>query len=236
MFMSNDPDGVSWSTVFKTVLAEKGYRVVDLGRFPYGMQDFSPFINEWKKEGVEIVLGILIPPDFVTAWRQCRRMGFTPKICTIGKAILFPSVVKSLGGDLAEGLTMEVWWSPHHPFKSSLTGASAGDLCRQWTAHSGREWLQTLGYKHAGYEIAADAIKRAGTTDREAIRNAIAETHLETIVGSIKYNAENYSRTPLVGGQWVRGEKFPWDIKIVYNQEHPEIPAAGRAVAIKGSE
>ena len=30
-------------------LKEKGYKVVDVGRFPYGMQDYSAFINTWKK-------------------------------------------------------------------------------------------------------------------------------------------------------------------------------------------
>ncbi len=232
MLMSNDPDGVSWSAVFTEALTRRGYRVVDLGRFPYWLQDFTPFINAWKKEKVEILLGILIPPDFVTAWRQCRRMGFLPKVCTIGKAILFPSVVNSLGGDLPAGLTMEVWWSPHHPFKSSLTGETAGGLCGRWMRHSGREWLQTLGYKHAGYEIAADALARAGSLDREALRRAVAATGLDTIVGPIRFNPENYGRTPLVGGQWVKGKKFPWEIEIVHNREHPEIPATGKVVPL----
>ncbi|UCB50423.1 MAG: hypothetical protein JSW56_06005 [Deltaproteobacteria bacterium] len=50
---------------------------------------------------------------------------------------------------------------------------------------------------------------------------------MSTIVGPIKYNSENYSRTPLVGGQWVKGTKFPWELKLVYNNEHPYIPLTG---------
>ena len=230
--MANDPDGVSWSAVFKKVGGAMGYKFVDLGRFPYFNKDFSTFIDGWKKENVEILLGNTIPPDFATAWRQCQTLGFKPKVVTVGKAILFPSAVGALGGDLANGLTTEVWWSPHHPFKSSLTGQSSKDLCDEWVKDTGKEWTQPIGYKHAGYEIAADALRRAGSINKETIRKAIAATDIKTIVGPIKYNQENYCRTPLVGGQWVKGEKFPWELKLVYNKEHPYIPLTGEIFAL----
>lgn len=227
ILMANDPDGVSWSAVFKRVGAKMGYKFVDLGRFPYFNKDFSTFIDGWKKQNVEILLGNTIPPDFITAWRQCRRLGFRPKVATIGKAILFPSAVGALGGDLPNGLTTEVWWSPHHPFKSSLTGESSKDLCDAWTKDTGKEWTQPIGYKHAGYEIAVDALRRAESIDKETLRKAIADTAMSSIVGPIKYNMEHYSRTPLVGGQWVKGTKWPWELKLVYNDEHPYIPLTG---------
>ncbi len=228
VLMANDPDGVAWSSIFKKQLGPQGYKFVDLGRFPYGLQDFSPFINGWKKEKVDIILGNLIPPDFITAWRQCKRMDFNPKVVTIGKAILFPSVMKALGGDIGEGLSTEIWWSPHHPYKSSLTGLSAEQLCDQWMKATGKEWLQPLGFKHAGYEIAADVLRRAGSIDKETIRKAIADTDINTIVGPIKFNDQNYSRTPLVGGQWTKGEKFPWDLKIVHQGQFKNIPLTGK--------
>lgn len=232
ILMANDPDGVAWSAVFKKVGGAMGYSFVDLGRFPYFNKDFSAFISAWKKENVEILLGNTIPPDFATAWRQCQRLGFRPKVATIGKAILFPSAVGALGGDLPNGLTTEIWWSPHHPFKSSLTGESAKELCDDWTKDTGKEWTQPIGYKHAGYEIAADVLRRAGSIDKETLRRAIADTSMSTIVGPITYNSENYSRTPLVGGQWVKGTKFPWELKIVYNKEHPYIPLTGTMVSM----
>ena len=232
VLMANDPDGVAWSAIFKKALEPKGYKFIDLGRFPYGTQDFSSFINAWKKENVEIILGITIPPDFATAWRQCRRFGFKPKVATIGKAILFPSAVGALGGDLPNGLSCEVWWSPDHPFKSSLENVSARDLCSDWMKDQNQEWTQPIGYKYAGYELAADVLNRAKSLDKEILRKAIAETDMDTIVGPIKFNDQNYCRTPLVGGQWVKGDKYPWKINIVYNRQHPEIPANGTFTAI----
>ena len=232
ILMGNDTDGVAWSSLFKEALGSRGYKYVDMGRFPYGLQDFSSFIDGWKKEKVEIIVGNMIPPDFVTAWRQCHRLGFIPKIASVGKAILFPSAVEALGGDLPNGLTTEVWWSPHHPFKSSLAGYSAKELCDEWTKATGKQATATLGYKYAGYEIAADVLKRAGSLDKDKIRKAIGETDLNTMVGHIKYNNQNYCRTPVVGGQWVKGEKFPWEVKIVYNVDHRNIPLTGEVFSL----
>ena len=157
-------------------------------------------------------------------WRQAHREGLVPPIATIGKAILFASDVEALGDDIGHGLTSEVWWSPYHPFASSLTGESARDLAEAYTAETGRQWTQTLGFKYAGLEIAIDALIRAESLDKEKIRDAIAATELDTIVGPIKYNDDHYSTTPLVGGQWVKGEEWPWEIEIVYNDSYPAIP------------
>jgi branched-chain amino acid transport system substrate-binding protein len=52
---------------------------------------------------------------------------------------------------------------------------------------------------------------------------SLAQTNLNTIVGPIKYNKENYSRTPMVGGQWVKGKKWPWELEIVENNQYPDI-------------
>jgi len=79
----------------------------------------------------------------------------------------------------------------------------------------------------------ADVLKRAQTLDKAKVREAIAATNLNTIVGAVKYNSQNYSKTPLVGGQWVKGKKWPWEIMITYNKEHPEIPTQTKTEPIK---
>jgi branched-chain amino acid transport system substrate-binding protein len=229
----NDPDGKVWAEMFTPKLKERGYKVVDVGRFPYGMQDYSAFINTWKKEKVEIISGVMIPPDWATCWRQCHQQGFIPKAATIGKAILFPSAVEALGGNLPNGLTSEIWWSPSHPFKSSLSGKTPQQLCDEWTAKTNKPWTQPIGFKYAAFELVADALKRAQTLDKNKVREAIAATNLNTIVGPVKYNAQNFSKTPLVGGQWVKGKKWPWDIIVTYNKEHPQITTGGKTEPIK---
>ena len=104
-----------------------GFTLTDPGRFQNGTQDFSAQIAAFKKDDVEIVTGVVIPPDAKTFLTQARQQGFKPKVITLGKALLFPGAIEALG-DLGDGLTTEVWWSPSHPFTSSLTKQSAKAL------------------------------------------------------------------------------------------------------------
>ncbi len=224
----NDPDGQAWVPVFNKKLEAKGYKVVDAGRFPYGTKDFTAMIDKYKQSNVEILMGTLPTPDFATAWRQMHQQGWVPKIATIGKAALFPADAASLGENLAQGLAVEVWWSPFSPFKSSLTGETTQQLADAWTKeNNNKQWLATLGYKYASIEIAVDALKRAGTLDKAKIRDALSATDLDTMIGHIKFNDKHYSQTPLLGGQWNKGKTYPWEMYFIDNKEIPQVPIGG---------
>jgi len=226
----NDPDGAALATVIPKKLVAAGFKVIDVGRHPYGMQDYSAFINRWKKEKVDIITGSPIPPDFAVLWRQCKQMAFYPKIATIAKACLFPAAVEALGGNLANGITTEIWWTPMHPYTSSLSGISCKQLADAWTQKTQRQWTQPLGLDYALIEVVADALKRSQSLDKNKIREAVAKTDLDTVFGKIKFNNEKYAKTPLVGGQWVKGQKWPWDLQITYNAMSPDIPTTGKMV------
>jgi branched-chain amino acid transport system substrate-binding protein len=75
------------------------------------------------------------------------------KAASIGKAILFPQAVEALG-DAGNNLSSEVWWSPSHPFKSSLNGLSAGEVAAAYTQATGKQWTQPIGFVHALFELA----------------------------------------------------------------------------------
>ena len=99
-----------------------------------------------------------------------------------------------------------------------------------WTEKTGRQWTQILGLDYCGIEIAVDAIKRAGSLDREKIRQAVINTDLDTIFGHIKFNDKNWAPTTLGGAQWIKGSKWPWDLQIVYNKTAPDIPITGKMI------
>ncbi|MEK6190864.1 MAG: ABC transporter substrate-binding protein [Chloroflexota bacterium] len=246
-FMPNDGDGNAWSSPdvgFPATLTPAGYTIEDPGRYENLTQDYSNMIEGFKGAGVEIMTGVPLPPDFTTFWTQAAQQGFIPKAASIGKALLFPASVDALGPDLGLGLSSEVWWSPNHPFSSSLTGASAKELADGYTAETGRQWTQPIGFAHAVFEVAADVLSRAASVDdNAAIRDAITATALDTVVGHIEWDgaglppfaATNVAKTPVVGGQWVRGTDFDYDLVIVSNKDHPEIPTAATMEPIPGS-
>jgi len=234
----NDGDGNAWGDPNVGVgpgFAAQGYSLVDPGRYQNLNDDFTAQINAFKEAGAEIVTGVVIPPDFTTFRNQSLQQGFTPKIISVGKAILFPQSVEALG-EAGNNLSSEVWWSASHPFKSSITGQSAADLVADFTAKTGRPWTQPIGFVHSLFEMASNVMGRVSdVTDPDEVAAAIAATSLDTMVGKVAWTGEgvppfaaaNVTKTPLVGGQWRRKDDGTFDLVIVDNQTAPAIPTGG---------
>ena len=239
----NDGDGCVWGDKqvgCHPVLERLGYRLTDPGRYQNFTDDFSVEINAFKEAQCEIITGAVLPEDFATFWNKAGHWGFKPKAASIGKAILFPEAMQTLGKN-GNNLSKEVWWSPYHPFKSSLNGMSAKQVARAYQQASGKQWTEPLGFTHALFEVAADVMKRAGTIgEPKAILEAIKTTKLETVVGRIEWDGKNLppfaqknvAKTPLVGGQWRLRDGSRYDIVIVDNRTAPRIPVGGEVQAI----
>lgn len=229
----NDGDGSAWGDKergFPKPLTGMGFTLSDPGRFQNGTQDFSAQISVFKKEGVDIVTGVVIPPDAKTFLTQAKQQSFKPKIITLGKALLFPGAIEALG-DLGDGLTTEVWWSPTHPFTSSLTKQSAQALADAYEADTKKQWTQPIGFAHALFEVAANALSRSNSLKAADVRDAVVTTNIATVVGPVKWGGQgpfkNVSKTPLVLGQWGRGKKHKYELTIVNNVAAPKIPLGG---------
>jgi branched-chain amino acid transport system substrate-binding protein len=233
LLAQNDADGIAWVEAAQGPLTEAGYNIIDLGRFPVGTMDYTTFINGWKKENVEILFANMAAPDFIRAWKQCHHQGFIPKICTCGRALIAPSAVIAIGGDLGLGTSTEGIWQSDFPFKSSLTGETPKDLCDAYEAKFNKQWTPFLGGLHYGWEIVADVLKRAKTLDKETLRNAFAATNFDTIGGHVKFNEENVAVMASGAIQWVKGKKWPFECILVANGNYKELTISGKLISIR---
>ena len=234
----NDTDGNAWASDvgMPPTLKKTGYQLADPGRYQDLTDDYSAQINAFKQADCDILVGVPIPPDFATFWTQAKQKGFKPKIASIAKAVLYPETVAALG-PLGHNITNETWWTPQHPFKSSLTGESAAQLAKGFEVAAKRQWTMPIGFIHALFEVAADAIKRTDDPrDAKALAAAISKTNLDTVCGKVQWGRDNVpafarkniSKTPLVGGQWRRKGDGSFDLVIVENGVAPEIPLTGK--------
>jgi len=225
----NDPDGLAFADVdhgMPPAVDAKGLQLVDPGRFPEHLEDFTSQISQFKNGNVEVVTGTMITPDFITFWTQAGQQGYRPKVATVGKALEFPDGVAAMG-ELGHGLSVEVWWSPNHPFTSGLTGQTAAELAEAYEAETGRPWTMQLGYKHSLVEVAVDVLQRTQDIDKpESIRDALAATSYNSVTGKVDFSAgpfPNTSADALVVGQWHVNDGTP-TLEIVDNTQMPEVP------------
>jgi branched-chain amino acid transport system substrate-binding protein len=208
------------------IFSKGGYRVVDIGKFAPGADDYSTYIQAFKKEGVEIVTGLFAPPEWASFVKQSAQMGFKPKVATIAKALLFPGGVQVLGAK-ANGMSTEIWWSPAYPFKSSLTGQTARQLADSYMASTKKEWTQPIGVMHALVETGIAALKASGNPkDPKKVADAIRTMKLDTVIGKLDFASsgiKNVSKMRVVGGQWIVDSKGKLDLFITNNGTAPEI-------------
>jgi branched-chain amino acid transport system substrate-binding protein len=232
----DDGDGRAWGRTFPKVLGAQGYRVLDMGRYQAGQDSFAAELDKLEAGGAGIVTGVPPPADFATFWKQAADRGYRPPVVSIGRA-MFPAFIEAMG--TAAGVSTEVWWSPGHPFRSSLTGASARQLAEAYQDQTGRQWTQLIGPVHALFEVATAALRAAGDIgDPRALAEAVRATSMATIAGPVDWGRAqadfpNVSRTPLAGGQWRRGTTWPFELQVVSNAVHPEIPATGELRPIR---
>lgn len=229
MLFPRNADGETWGNNdygLPPAVRDAGFEAFAPSMFEPRTNDFSAQIAEFKNNNCEIVGGITYVADLKTFITQCNQQNYHPKVVTVAAALLFPSGIEAMG-DLGEGMSSEVWWTPAFSYTSSLTGQTSRDLADIWEAETGKQWTQPLGYAHALWEVVLDSLKRSeNPLDRMANRDALKATNLDTIVGNIRFGDgphANICKTPIFGGQWVKGEKWPFDLKIVDNSLNPDV-------------
>ena len=233
LLFANDADGTAWHDIFVRRLAEDGYEVVDPGQYPSHTTDFSSVAAKFATAGIDVLAGTNIPPDFMNAYNAVISAGVEVDCVTMGKCCLLASDVEALGR-LADGIMTQVWWDPSYPFASGLTGVSSEELNRRYAAdNNGRVMPQPTAYAYAALELAVQTFIKAGTTQREAVRDAIAGLDVTTVVGNIRYDQQmrglHYACTVLCGGQWQR-ENGELTLKVIDNSLYPEIGLTGSYV------
>jgi len=226
----NDADGNAFrdnKTGLEFFSAQAGFHNVDGGAYTDGTQDYSSMIGNFKRAGAQLFTNAPIPPDFNTMWKQAAQQGFKPKLATVAKVLLFPADTEALG-DLVNNVATDAWWTPFHPYHSSLTGQT----CKQF---AGKQWVQSIGSVHSLFEIAHKAFTAVDNPhDKTAVATQLKKMNYTGISGPLDFTAGPMPGIAIqkpVGVQWQKGTKFPYSMKVVDNSANKNVPTNGDLVA-----
>jgi len=240
VFASDDPDGVGWHAGFPGILEGWGCTVVAKeaakSKLPMDTTDFSALINEWVANDVEIIWGNAPAPFVKTLLEQAwATEGFAPKLISIGRAPLFYEDVSAWTGEVPLGVLVEIWWDPAWGESAGVSAPGVGNttaesLAARWIAEKASPVNRSIGAGYSIIQVLIDAIERAGTLDADEVCAALADTDLMTIRHRVKFDENQFSRGPLVYGQWQWDEEEDdWVCPIVLSK-HTFIPETGEVL------
>jgi branched-chain amino acid transport system substrate-binding protein len=215
IFAFDDSDGRGWYLGFAGASADAGYDCYradeEFGIYPPGTTDFTSLIQEWKSAGCEILWGNCPAPDMGTMLKQCQSQGFEPTVVFATRGAMFYQEIAAWGGELPNGVGMEVYWTPDLGNGVGIAGETPQGLAARWYEASGNEPIpQGIGWDYAVAQSIFDAIERAGTLDADAICQALGETDLMTMWGRCVFEeGTQFQRIPCQFGQWQKTDS-PW--------------------------
>lgn len=170
-----------------TFLKSKNVPIVNDEAYPVNTLDFKPIMTKVRGNNPDFVLMVAVATtDAILMTRHAKEMGLKPRAFVgFGGGFGVEDFAKQLG-PLAENVFSSAAWSgnPNDP----KTKAFYDKFHKKYGIYPKEHEVE--GY--AAIYIIADAMKRAKLTgdvakDRDAIRQALLQTDMETVFGKVKF-------------------------------------------------
>jgi branched-chain amino acid transport system substrate-binding protein len=200
--------GIELGGMFRADAPAFGYTVVDYEEYAPGTTDFSALILAARDAGADMLLGMPSTPDGIAMVRQMSELGWTPAFTMLVRAPDGATWGETLGS-LGDYIAFFPGW--HHG--ENFPGVA--EINERHQAEFGRPADVLVGPAYSCVQILADAIERAGTLDRDAIRDALRDTDMMTVIGQVTFNPDGTGNVlnPVV--QWIDGQQelvWPFDM------------------------
>lgn len=170
---------VGLATFFKREFTKAGGKIVSETRFKSGDRDFTPQLSSIQALNPDIIYAPIYYTETALLAKQAREMGLKAPILA-GDGVQAPELIE-LGGPAVEGIYFTTHF--HRDMVDNPRGKKWLELFKQ---EYGKEADAFTAMGADAYFIVLDAIKRAGSTDPQKIRDALVETKdFEGVSGKI---------------------------------------------------
>jgi branched-chain amino acid transport system substrate-binding protein len=214
IFQEKTDWGREMATAWTEAGKAAGYQVVVNAEYAPGAKDFSDLILKAKSANADAVFALPTPPDGMTMVKQMKELSYSPKLTLFIRAPDPPIWTKNLGKD-GDFVVLAPGW--HNAVKAP----GVTELNEAHTKKIGRPADPIAGPAYACVQILAAAVARAGSVDREKLRDAIAATDMTTVIGPVKFRPDGTGIVQSVFLQWLNGKQ-----ELVWPKESATAPLA----------
>jgi branched-chain amino acid transport system substrate-binding protein len=188
VFLSAD-DGFSKTVTEGGMKAAKelGFTVLDPQYFPNGATDVSSALTKVKGQKPDVILGSVHLVEGVAIVKQAKELGVTPAGFGESVAPPTPDFAKSLGS-LAENVLGSSQWTEATTGEDKYFG-TAKEYAKEIQTRFGHSPEYHNAEATAGCLAFVLAVEKAGSSDADKVRDALAGLDAESFFGKIKFDA-----------------------------------------------
>lgn len=177
--------GTNTSKVIKDLIAEmsaQGVTVVAHEEVVEGSDDYSPAITKLNEAGAEVVICAGMYNLVAPVAKQYKQIN--PDIKIVGFSNAYSQQLIELGGDAVEGVCFPVI------FFSQSEETNVKTYIDAYTAAYGNAPSALTSQAYDSVGMLLKAIETAGTTESQAVRDALAELQYLGVTGDTKFDKE----------------------------------------------
>jgi branched-chain amino acid transport system substrate-binding protein len=166
-------------------------------------QDFKPLITGMRSREPDTVLLALFQVEAALLFQQAREMGFSPT--WMSGASLFNPQLLELAGDAADGLLLV------SAFYADSDRPQVHAFVEAYESRYGSVPSKFAAHSYDGVRLIADAMRRAGSAEGAAVRDALAQTEgFEGVIGTVTMDAAREIEIDLARLQVKDAQFAPW--------------------------
>jgi branched-chain amino acid transport system substrate-binding protein len=183
--VENDPFSKDVRKGVVDQMKKYGMKLVVDDQFPRDLSDISATLTKVKALKPDVLLISGHSKGAATGVRQIAQMKVNVPIVGITHCDA-AGIIKKFGGS-AEYTLCPTQWASTLTYKGKVFG-SAGDYAKAFKAKYNQNPPYQAAESSAAVVTYADALRRAGKLDKQAVRDALAKTDLMTFYGHIKFD------------------------------------------------
>jgi branched-chain amino acid transport system substrate-binding protein len=168
--------------------------------YPIGVKDITTLLSDVKTKKPDALIALCYPADAFLLTGQLQGVQYNPPFLfqLVGPSI---AAYQHAFGAATEGIATMGHWSPKAPWPGAKEFAEG--YIKKF--HERPDYLDSA-LSYVGCQIVEQAIEKAGTLDREEIRDTIAGSEFTTINGPIRFTGTENLVTPAMILQYQKGE------------------------------
>ena len=188
------------TAVAESVKKFPGYKVVLHEVYTPRSTDYSTMILKTKEANPDIIFSVPTTTDAIVLLRQSKDLGFSPKLFNLNRACEPYEFWESLGED-AQATVAHMTGHPLLPIPKNL------ELTERYKKKFGTMPSTGLPAAYAAVQVLAAAIEKAGSLDKEKVREALSNISVDTVIGKVTFKGPGHAEVPIVIMQWQNGKQ-----------------------------